>query len=172
MRQPETPCDQAPRCYSETGMRSAIPSNSTKANKQVIAVRNLTVFYDGLCPLCNREISHYRKLAAKATIDWVDIHSPNADLNRYGLALDSAMARLHAIDSTGQWHTGAFAFAEIWSKLPYYRTLSRVLRTCRLLPLTDKIYSRFAAWRLRRRCTSSHCKMKGHDKRSFFWRGK
>ena len=32
------------------------------------------MFYDGGCPLCSREVAHYRRLDRRNNVSWVDIH--------------------------------------------------------------------------------------------------
>jgi predicted DCC family thiol-disulfide oxidoreductase YuxK len=116
-----------------------------------------TVFYDGACPLCRREIAHYRRLRGAERLAWVDIASVNAPLATYGLSRERAMARFHVRDAAGRWQTGAFGFAELWSHLPAYRWLAHTLRSLHLLPLLDWVYVRFARWRLRRTCDDRTC---------------
>jgi predicted DCC family thiol-disulfide oxidoreductase YuxK len=60
-------------------------------------------------------------------------------------------------DRDGNWQTGAWAFAELWSHLPGYTLLARTLRALRLLGLLDRAYAVFARWRLERRCTPGVC---------------
>lgn len=115
------------------------------------------VFYDGACPLCRREIGHYRRLRGADRIDWVDISTGQAALKHCGLSQRAAMARLHVLDAAGTWQTGAWAFAELWSHLPAYRRLAGLLRRSGALPLLDRCYSVFARWRLRRRCDTGVC---------------
>jgi len=115
------------------------------------------VFYDGGCPLCRREIEHYRRRDRAGALSWVDITRDGAALRAQGLSLDQAMARLHVLDAEGQWQTGAWGFAAIWERLPGYRWLARLLRGLRLLPLVDAGYRYFARWRARRRCDEDHC---------------
>ncbi len=116
-----------------------------------------TVFYDGACPLCRREIAHYRRLRGAERVLWIDIARADAPLATYGLSRELAMARLHVRDTAGHWQTGAFGFAELWSHLPGYRWLARTLRLLRLLPLLDRVYASFARWRLRRACDERTC---------------
>lgn len=112
-----------------------------------------TVFYDGGCPLCSREIAHYRRLDLNDKLRWVDITRDGDVLGLYGLNLETAMQRFHVLDARGHWQTGAWGFAEMWAHLPRYRRLSQFLRFTRVLPLLDPLYSLFARGRARRRCS-------------------
>ena len=51
----------------------------------------LTVYFDGSCPMCRREIAIYRRLPEAASVDWVDV-STGADLG--SLSCAQAMARM------------------------------------------------------------------------------
>jgi predicted DCC family thiol-disulfide oxidoreductase YuxK len=115
------------------------------------------VLYDGGCPLCRREIAHYRRLRGADALRWVDISREEDTLSALGIPLEQAMARLHVRDAAGIWHTGAWGFAELWRHLPGYRLAAGALRTARLLPLLDLLYSRFARWRQRRQCGTGAC---------------
>ena len=115
------------------------------------------VFFDGACSLCRREIAHYRGLRGATRLAWVDISRDRTLLDQYGIGFAAAMERLHVRDAAGSWHTGAWAFAELWSHLPGYHWLARLLRASGTLPLLDRGYSMFARWRLRRRCDAATC---------------
>lgn len=111
------------------------------------------VLFDGACPLCAREIAHYRRLPGATGLTWIDI-SREPDLEgRFGVRPETAMARFHVRGVQGHWLTGAPAFAELWSHLAGYRLLAAGVRRLRLLPMLDLAYAGFARWRLRRR----HC---------------
>jgi predicted DCC family thiol-disulfide oxidoreductase YuxK len=118
-----------------------------------------TVFYDGQCPLCSREIRHYRRLRGAETIQWIDITRDETSLAAHGLKHEVAMARFHVRDASGCWQTGAWGFAELWSHLPAYRWLAYTLRTLRLLPLLDRVYSVFARRRVRHPCSDESCSL-------------
>lgn len=115
------------------------------------------VYFDAGCALCRREIAHYRRLDRGFQCDWRDIGSSVDELGARGVSLATAMARLHVIDDSGEMHTGAYAFAAIWSRLPYYRWMARILRGLHLLPLLDMAYGPFARWRFNRRCADGFC---------------
>ncbi len=125
------------------------------------------VFYDGLCPLCSREIAHYRRLRGSDTMHWIDIAQDETSLAEYGLRREAAMARFHVLDVARHWQTGAWGFAELWSHLPAYRWLARALRALRLLPVLDWVYAGFARWRIRRSCNSQRCVIDKADARKY-----
>ena len=120
------------------------------------------VFFDGACPLCRREIAHFRRLRGAQRLRWVDIARDPGTLAAYGLDPAAAMARFHVLDGRGHWQTGAWGFAELWSHLPAYRWLARAIRLLHLLPLLDLGYTKFARWRVRPRCRAGTCKPDGY----------
>jgi predicted DCC family thiol-disulfide oxidoreductase YuxK len=115
------------------------------------------VLFDGSCPMCSREIAYYRRQAASEKLLWIDISREPDTESRFGVSHSDAMQRFHLRDSAGKWQTGAWAFAELWSHFPGWRILSGILRRGRLLPLTDRVYDRFARWRLKRQCKDGSC---------------
>jgi len=58
-----------------------------------------TVYYDGDCPLCTKEIETYRKATGADQLAWVD--AANSDQRVLGQDLDSqtALARMHVRDA-------------------------------------------------------------------------
>ncbi len=117
----------------------------------------LTVFFDGGCPLCRREIDHYRKLEARAPIRWIDITQSDTALQDFGLERETAMRRFHVLDDAGHFHVGAHGFVVLWTQLPYYRYLAAFVRGISLVPLLDRVYVRFADWHFGRRCADGVC---------------
>lgn len=81
----------------------------------------LTVYFDGSCPLCRREIAIYRRLPEALTIAWVDV-SAGQDLGGV-LSCESAMARFHVRDAQGHLFSGAAAFSQMWRLFPGWRWL-------------------------------------------------
>lgn len=115
------------------------------------------VFYDGNCPLCRREIAHYRRIDRSGQICWIDAAADHEALARHGLSLEQAMAELHVLDKTGAWRRGLDAFITIWVHLPPYRWLARLASLPGLKQLLAAAYRLFARWRYRRRCGSDGC---------------
>jgi predicted DCC family thiol-disulfide oxidoreductase YuxK len=115
------------------------------------------IFYDGGCPLCRREIAHYRRLDRHGAVEWVDLWTAPERLRRAGLDTRQAMARLHVIASDGRLLSGVPGFVAVWRRLPYYRHLARFVTGLGLVGPLDWAYGRFADWRLRNRCKSGVC---------------
>lgn len=115
------------------------------------------VLFDGACPLCAREIAHYRRVTGSDNIVWTDLSATDPNVQIDGISHDAAMAGFHVRDSRGRWHTGAYGFVELWRHLRYYRALSRFIRLSLLTSTLDAAYTRFARWRLARRCSTSSC---------------
>ncbi len=140
-----------------------MPTNTVHAgiarSSSPLAETRVTMFYDGGCSLCKREVAHYRRIDRADRVKWVDISARPGLLASVNIRYEEAMARLHVVDRSGKVQSGAWAFAAVWDELPYYRWLARVVRALRLLPAIDMAYVHFARWRLKRRgCESGSCK--------------
>ena len=79
----------------------------------------LTIYYDGSCPLCRREIALYRRLPAARRLHWQDV-SKGEGLGE-GLSCEMAMRRFHVRDAQGRLFAGGAAFARLWRALPGWR---------------------------------------------------
>lgn len=83
-----------------------------------------TVYFDGLCPLCSREIEHYQNSAGSAAIRFVDITHSGFDARVEGVDPKKVHQHLHVKDSQGRIRTGVDGFIEIWRQLPRYQWLA------------------------------------------------
>ena len=79
----------------------------------------LTIYYDGSCPLCRREIALYRRLRGAERLQWLDV-SAGASLGP-DLSCEAAMRRFHVRDAQGRLFSGGAAFARLWRALPGWR---------------------------------------------------
>lgn len=111
-----------------------------------------TVFFDGRCPLCQKEIDHYQRLDHSDQIRWVDIWQNQDELETHNLTFEQTMKVFHVLDKSGGLKTGAYGFVEVWNQLPYYRWLGRGVGHLHLTAALDWLYHRFASWRYRSRC--------------------
>ncbi|MDX1540112.1 MAG: DUF393 domain-containing protein, partial [Geminicoccaceae bacterium] len=96
-----------------------------------------SIFYNGSCPVCRREIDHYRRAAQRAGVafDWRDVSSDPDALRAAGLDPEIARRRLHATDERGHLLAGIPAFQRIWERLPGFRWLARLTRRPLIGPL-------------------------------------
>jgi predicted DCC family thiol-disulfide oxidoreductase YuxK len=106
-----------------------------------------TVFYDGSCPMCRREIGFYKGQVGASEVAWVDISACSnggvaPDLVAPDLTRDAAMRRFHVRRADGELVSGAAAFAVLWSHLPRWRWLGRAAQ----LPLVSTLLE--ASYRL------------------------
>jgi predicted DCC family thiol-disulfide oxidoreductase YuxK len=113
------------------------------------------VFYDGACPLCSREIAHYKKRQGSVNLRWLDISRQDIDLEQYGLDYNRAMKEFHVLSPDGKFHTGASGFVYLWSFLRPYRLLSRIILRLGLIEVLNWCYGKFATRRIRRKCNET-----------------
>ena len=87
----------------------------------------LTVYFDGGCPVCSREIAAYRRQAGADAIAWVDATRCAGGSLGEGLSRPQALARLHVRTADGHLVSGARAFTTLWQHLPRVAFLGRWL---------------------------------------------
>lgn len=103
-------------------------------------MNNLTVWHDGDCPLCRREILIMRWLDRRGVIRFVDVRGllpDNCPIDRADL-----LARFHALED-GRLLSGAAAFAAMWRAVPLLRPLGLAARRPRFLDLLERLYGFF-----------------------------
>ena len=102
----------------------------------------LTVYYDGNCPLCRAEISHYATREGADQICFVDAAQKDTDLGA-DLDPDQALGRFHVRLGDGTLVSGAKGFVAIWSILPRWRVLARIARLPGVTPFLELLYRGF-----------------------------
>jgi len=127
----------------------------------------LSIYFDGLCPLCSREISHYRKQQGSDQIRFVDITSTEFNPVEEGIDPVKVHKVLHVRTAAGELKTGVDSFIAIWEHLPSYHWLARLARTAPVKLLLTLGYQGFVVLRpllprrSRAQCESSpFCEMR------------
>lgn len=123
----------------------------------------ITVFYDGKCGLCSKEINHYRKIAPAGIFDWQDITDSSDDLKTEGISLSEGLKLLHAKDDKGQMHVGVDAFILIWKQLKRWRVLAFFVGLPIIRQIANAAYRAFASWRFKR---LEHCQLAAKQEKS------
>jgi predicted DCC family thiol-disulfide oxidoreductase YuxK len=124
----------------------------------MIAIPELTVWYNTRCPVCNAGItSQQRKLMAlvqQGRVAFRDINFEPDALKQFGASLEDIRRRLHATDAREKLITGADVMVALWRITPGQRWLAAVFGNAGMMPLTRFCYDRFAdvlyAWNRRR----------------------
>ena len=83
------------------------------------------VFFNNSCNICKLEIDHYKKNSDE-NLELVDITNNQQAVDLTSKSKDELLRRLHVIDN-GQVIGGAKAFIIIWSKIPKYNFLAKIL---------------------------------------------
>lgn len=105
----------------------------------------ITVYYDGACPVCRREIGFYQSRTGGA-VTYCDVTAevcPAPDLSR-----EEALRRFHVRQADGALVSGAAAFLALWRATPGFRLAGRLLSARPVVAVLDVAYSGFL--RLRR----------------------
>jgi len=104
---------------------------------------NLTVFYDGGCPLCRTEIGFYRTCAGAGDIRFVDLAATEGDQVAPDLNKRTALARFHVRRPDGTLVSGAAGFGALWLALPGWRWLGRIVMLPLVRPAAELVYRAF-----------------------------
>jgi predicted DCC family thiol-disulfide oxidoreductase YuxK len=101
---------------------------------------SVTVWYDGACPLCIREIALMRRLDSRQVIDFINVAPVGAicPIDRSLL-----LARFHAREAGGPVLSGAAAFAAMWRAIPLLRPLGLMARNRLVLAFMERAYVAF-----------------------------
>ena len=109
---------------------------------------DLTLLFDGGCPLCLREVGFLRRRDLAKRIAFVDIDSPEYVPHHYGdISYRSAMGRIHAITADGTILQDVAVFREAY-RLIGLGWIYAPTRWPLISPLIDQIYSLWASRRL------------------------
>ena len=127
----------------------------------------LTIFFDGGCPLCRREVDFLQSRNQKGHLGFVDINSSDFSLDlKYGITYKQAMERIHALKIDGSVIKDIKVFQEAYDLIG----LGWIYAPTKL-PILDKfiefIYGLWAKYRLKitfrpsieKLCSERGCKL-------------
>ncbi|MDR5900855.1 MULTISPECIES: thiol-disulfide oxidoreductase DCC family protein [Halomonas] len=81
----------------------------------------VTLFHDGHCPLCQREVAWLTRHPRRERVTLVDIQAANFDAVPLGRSVAAMMGRLHVRDAAGRWFVGMDASRALYAVLGYRR---------------------------------------------------
>ena len=132
-----------PRHREQGSVGETITATSQPVQSAVTQTAPLTVYYDGACPLCRREIGFYRRSRGADSIAWVDVATTDQASVAPDLSRADALARFHVRLPDGRLESGASGFGALWAALPAYRSLGRLVRLPVLQPILEAAYGGF-----------------------------
>lgn len=105
-------------------------------------MKDLTLYFDGLCPICSKEMAHLTKQDLYSRLELIDVHTARFDEQTI-VTKEKAMGVLHAVDSDGTVYIGLDAAYQAW-RLVGKGWLYRPLRWPLIKPIADRAYYWFA----------------------------
>ena len=100
----------------------------TKHKSTTDKVNILTVFFDGSCPICTKEIDFYRKRNGAEFLSWIDVSDKDAEIASTNRSRQELLARFHVMRSDGKLISGGKAFAELWTSLPGFTFVGKIFQ--------------------------------------------
>jgi predicted DCC family thiol-disulfide oxidoreductase YuxK len=79
-------------------------------------MKKLTMFYDGLCPLCQAEIQFLSGRNQAGLLSFMDIHSDQYSPEIVGVSCDQALASMYAQFEDGKLIQGVEVFSAAYSR--------------------------------------------------------
>ena len=116
----------------------------------------ITVYYDGKCGLCSKEIQYYQRISPKDRFIWLDIASQPHHLDKVHLTQEQALRRLHVNSPKAGLVQGVEAFCVIWRELPAWRWLALLVSLPVIKQLATIAYNQFADYRFGK---LAHCQI-------------
>lgn len=109
-------------------------------------MHQLTVFFDGQCPLCSKEISMLKRLDNRKRLHFEDIHAIDFVYRYPYIDVVAADKRLHGQLTNGQIITGLDVTARAWGLVGHHKWL-QILRWPVIRWFADLAYLFFARFR-------------------------
>lgn len=122
-----------------------------------------TIYFDGLCQLCSREIALFQRRVRDGSLAYVDIADEAFRASDHGLDPVQIHRTMHVRLEDGRIVTGLDALIAMWEFVPGFRWLAKLSRFPLIRPLARVGYSVFAyirpkfPKRKRSDCRNGHC---------------
>ena len=106
----------------------------------------LTLYYDGQCPLCQAEMMYLQTRNAAGQLAFVDVTQTSFAAEDHHISCDAAMAQIHGRLANGEVLVGVPVFAKAYA-LANLPVLAWLLSRRWLLPVLQPSYVLFAKHR-------------------------
>lgn len=92
-----------------------------KRHRALQARGPVTLFHDGHCPLCQREVAWLKRHPRREAVVLVDIQADGFDAQPLGSDFSAMMGKLHVSDAEERWYVGMDASRALYAVLGYRR---------------------------------------------------
>ena len=107
----------------------------------------LSVFFDGDCPICLREINFMRRLNRRGRVNFIDFADPSFDEQTHGLSRSELASVIHARWADGVVIKGVDVFRSMWTAVGL-GIFAKITRVWFIEQLLIRAYDWFARNRL------------------------
>ena len=107
----------------------------------------LTVYFDGACPVCAKEIAYYQHQVGAEACEWIDASRCEESALGRDLPRSAALGRFHVRLADGTLVDGMAGFAAMWQVMPKTAWLGRVASFGPMPFVLDQAYRVFLALR-------------------------
>jgi predicted DCC family thiol-disulfide oxidoreductase YuxK len=83
------------------------------------------VYFNNSCSVCRMEINHYKKFNEK--LGWIDVTN-NKEAQKVTAKSSAELIRRLHVEQDGKIYQGIDAFLIVWSRLPKYRWLYKLVK--------------------------------------------
>ncbi|WP_447553492.1 thiol-disulfide oxidoreductase DCC family protein [Vreelandella sp. EE22] len=94
---------------------------SQNRHESLRATAPVTLFYDGHCPFCLKEIEWLLGHPHRSRVNFIDIRAKGFEPDVHGPTFDDLMGKLHVLDQRGRWYIGMEASRALYAVLGYRR---------------------------------------------------
>ena len=102
----------------------------------------MLLFYDGNCPICQRNRKILRKYDKKNNIEFIDIHNTSRIEQFKVLNKESAQGKIHALTSNGNLLSGVDAIHEAYTSVGLYLwVLAKILHQFSIRKMGNEVLS-------------------------------
>jgi uncharacterized protein (TIGR01777 family) len=105
------------------------------------------VYFNGDCPVCRTEMGHYATLCTRRAPTWrfIDSMQQPDDFAACGLRREHLERRVYLRETSGRILSGVPALLQLWSAMPEYRRLARLLSLPLIRPVCVLFYDHLIA---------------------------
>lgn len=106
-----------------------------------------TVYFDGSCPLCRKEIDYYQRSGAGERLAYVDVSASGPETVAPDLDRARAMKRFHVRRPDGKLVSGTAAFGTVWQQVPGWQLAGTLVQLPVIRHLGDVVYWQYLRFR-------------------------